>query len=963
VKPQTPPSAGQGEVSESMREKTRPELLLEALEQYPASLQTVVNTAIHACHPMCVFWGAQAQCFYNDAFLQATRLSMPAGSFGAPGRQVLPDMWKVLCEHVDEVMNDGKASWHEDQLIPMMRNGALEDVYWTYSCSPIVDAAAGNAVSGVLTILNDCTRQVALVKQAREEREQFAELFQQAPTFMTMLSGPEHRVELVSPGYQRLIGDRQIVGRTIAEALPEIAEQGYVGLLDEVYSSGQPFSAKSAKYKLQNTPDGMASERFLDFVYQPIKDSAGRVKGIFVEGVDVTDHVLAENRRNALIRLSDDLRNLESPDEITFKAAQILGETLGASRVGYGTIDPVADTLWVERDWTAPDTESLAGTLNLRDFGSFVDGLKLGKFIVINDVAQDSRTSMATDVLTQRRVGAFVSVPIVEQGQLVAVLYIVSPQPRNWTADEVAFIKEVAERARTASERLRSELALRESEAKFRTIAEAVPQMVWSTLPNGFHDYYNEQWYEFTGVDKGSTNGEKWNDMFHPDDRAHAWEVWKHCLETGENYEIQYRLRHHSGEYRWTLGRALPVRDAAGKIIRWMGTCTDIHSQKLAEVELSEISHRKDEFLAMLAHELRNPLAPIDTAAQLLRISKADEKQVKHASDIISRQVKHMTDLVDDLLDVSRVSRGLVELEKEQIDIKQVVSIAIEQARPLIEARKHSLNLKMGSDDAYVKGDKTRLVQVIANLLNNAAKYTQQGGEIALTVAVQKNKVKISVADNGIGIDTSLLPHVFDLFTQGERTPDRAQGGLGLGLSLVKSITALHGGKVAAESEGTGMGSSFSIILPLLPAEEIVHGNAMQSGTMPTQASPLRLMIVDDNLDAASSLAALLDAKGHYVTVKETAISALKAARKGEHQAFILDIGLPDMDGYELARCLRANKSTADATIIALTGYGQAHDRVLSKAAGFDHHCVKPINVQQLDSILASVGAETDRSG
>jgi CheY-like chemotaxis protein len=232
-----------------------------------------------------------------------------------------------------------------------------------------------------------------------------------------------------------------------------------------------------------------------------------------------------------------------------------------------------------------------------------------------------------------------------------------------------------------------------------------------------------------------------------------------------------------------------------------------------------------------------------------------------------------------------------------------------------------------------------------------------------LTVAVQKNKVIISIRDNGIGIDTSLLPHVFDLFTQGERTPDRAQGGLGLGLSLVKSITMLHGGKVAAESEGTGMGSSFSIILPLLPPEEVVQGNAVQSGTLSTQAHPLRLMIVDDNLDAASSLAALLDAKGHRVTVKETAISALKAARKGEHQAFILDIGLPDMDGYELARCLRANKSTADATIIALTGYGQAHDRVLSKAAGFDHHCVKPINVQQLDNILASVGAAADRSG
>jgi PAS domain S-box-containing protein len=625
------------------------------------------------------------------------------------------------------------------------------------------------------------------------------------------------------------------------------------------------------------------------------------------------------------------------------------------SRVGYGNIDPVSQTLHVEQDWTAPGIPSSAGTIDLQGFGSLIDDMKLGKFIAINDVSRDERTADAANFLKERNAAAFVNVPVIEQDQLVAVLYINNATVRYWKPEDLALVKEIAERARATSERLRSELALRESEAKFRTIADALPQMVWSTLPNGHHDYYNEQWYEFTGVQKGSTDGEKWNEMFHPEDRKHAREVWKHSLKTGEPYEIQYRLRHHSGEYRWTLGRALPVRDAYGKIIRWMGTCTDIHAQKLAEVELSESSHRKDEFLAMLAHELRNPLAPIDTAAQLLKLADVDVNHVRNASEIISRQVKHMTDLVDDLLDVSRVSRGLVQLEKEQIDIKQVVNIAIEQARPLIEARNHGLTLKMGSEPAFVKGDRTRLVQVIANLLNNAAKYTQQGGEIVLTVAVQKSKVKISVKDNGIGIDDSLLPHVFDLFTQGERTPDRAQGGLGLGLSLVKSITALHEGTVAADSEGTGTGSTFSITLPLLKPEEILQNDAALENLITGNISPLKLMVVDDNLDAARSLAALLEAKGHQVIVKENAISALKAAVKHVPQAFILDIGLPDMDGYELARCLRANKATEHATIIALTGYGQAHDRVLSKAAGFDHHCVKPINIQQLDTILAQV--------
>jgi PAS domain S-box-containing protein len=242
---------------------------------------------------------------------------------------------------------------------------------------------------------------------------------------------------------------------------------------------------------------------------------------------------------------------------------------------------------------------------------------------------------------------------------------------------------------------VKMEAALRESEAKFRTIADAMPQMVWSTLPDGLHDYYNQRWYDFTGVAEGSTDGEEWNGMFHPDDRDNAWALWRHSLATGEVYEVQYRLRHHSGEYHWTLGRALPIRNDAGRIIRWMGTCTDIHDQKLAEEALKEESQRKDEFLAMLAHELRNPLAPISTAAQMLKMVGTDEKHVRHASDVIARQVKHMTNLVDDLLDVSRITRGLVQLECENLDLKLILSGAVEQARPLIEARHHELHIRL----------------------------------------------------------------------------------------------------------------------------------------------------------------------------------------------------------------------------------------------------------------------------
>src|SRR5450830_574016 len=501
--------------------------------------------------------------------------------------------------------------------------------------------------------------------------------------------------------------------------------------------------------------------------------------------------------------------------------------------------------------------------------------------------------------------------------------------------------------------RLHGVAALRESAAKFRAIADALPQMVWSTLPDGFHDYYNAQWYIFTGVPRGSTDGEGWNGIFHPDDQERSRAAWQASLASGKTYEIQYRLRHHSGAYRWVLGRALPVRDDAGTIIRWMGTCTDIHDQKLAEEELRQAARRKDEFLAMLAHELRNPLAPISSAAQLLMLGHSDPARVKKSGEIIQRQVRHLTDLVDDLLDVSRVTRGLVEIEKSELDLKDVIHSAVEQARPLIEARQHHLQVNLSTAPTAVLGDKTRLVQVVVNLLNNAAKYTAQGGQITVSLEADEREACIMVADNGSGIAPTLLPYVFDLFVQAERTPDRAQGGLGLGLALVKRIAALHDGSVHALSEGLGQGSSFMMILPLLPAQQAASG--VKTGRASSaQQGPARVMIVDDHLDGLQMLTALLEAQGHQITAAQDGASALAAAANAHFDAFILDIGLPDMDGYELARRLRALAPTPPAMMIALTGYGQAHDRVLSKAAGFDHHFVKPVDFEMLAELLAN---------
>jgi PAS domain S-box-containing protein len=784
-----------------------------------------------------------------------------------------------------------------------------------------------------------------------QRRREFAGLFQEAPMFMALLDGPEHRVEFVNPGYLRLIGHRDIVGQRVVDGLEDAVAQGYLDILDGVYRSGEPFSAAGAKFAVQAVPDGPVVDRYVDFVYQPVHGASGAVSGIFVLGSDVTDRVQNEIRRDALIHLTDLVRDAQDPEEIMFGASRILGETLGASRVGFGVMDADSDIMHVSRDWQASGVASLAGGIDLRQFGDFIDELKAGEPVMVCDVRADARTEAAADLLAGLSGAAFLDLPVLEEGKLVALIYVNSASPRNWTADDVKLIREVAERTRTASERLRNETALAASEAKLRTIANAMPQMVWSTLPDGYHDYYNAQWYDFTGTAPGETDGEGWADMFHPEDRENAWARWSHSLATGDTYEVHYRLRHRSGAWRWVLGRALPVKDDAGDIIRWMGTCTDIHDQKLAENELRQANQRKDEFLAMLAHELRNPLAPISTAAQVMRVRYHDAEYVRRASDIIGRQVRHMTDLVDDLLDVSRVTRGLVQMDKAPVDLKLVVNGAVEQARPLIEARHHTLAVHVGVAPAWVSGDKTRLVQAVSNLLNNAAKYTQQHGHIELSLGVAGGRAILAVTDNGSGIAPALLPQVFDLFTQGERTPDRAQGGLGLGLALVKSIAAHHGGTVAAASPGLGEGSAFTLTLPVAEVPAAAEAPAHELQQLQGR-TPRRVVVVDDNADAGVSLAAALESRGHHVTLFEDAETLLAAHALGPVDAFILDIGLPRIDGYQLARRLRQSEPGRPALLIALTGYGQAHDYTLSKAAGFDHHLVKPADLDRLETLL-----------
>lgn len=573
----------------------------------------------------------------------------------------------------------------------------------------------------------------------------------------------------------------------------------------------------------------------------------------------------------------------------------------------------------------------------------------------VEDARLDERFADNPIVVGQPRVVHYAGVPLLMPGgERIGTLCVIDDEPGRLEAQTRDILGNIARSVVNVlllreSERTQRERAL--TEAKFKLIAEALPQMVWSTSAEGQPDYFNQRWYDFTGMHPGQVGDEAVVSWLHPDDRARAWAAWQHSLALGQPYETEYRLRHVSGEYRWVLVRALAVCDEQGSILRWLGCCTDIQDQKLAQEELRVASHRKDEFLAMLAHELRNPLAPLSTAAQLLQIAPNDAERVRRSAELMERQVRHMTELVDDLLDVSRVTRGLVHVDRDVVELQQVVHGALEQAHPLIESRQHTVEVDLPEALVHVRGDRVRLIQVVSNLLNNAAKYTPPGGRIQLRLSEAQGSACLSVTDNGSGIDPQLLRHVFELFTQGQRTPDRAQGGLGLGLALVKSLVELHGGRVQASSAGLGCGSTFSVFLSCIEAGPQAEANSTGQARAPGQRA-LKMVVVDDNVDAGQMLAVWLRELGHGVVVKTAPEDALASPELDHVDVYLLDIGLPQMDGYELARRLRAQLRNEGATFMAVTGYGQARDIELSKQAGFDHHFVKPLDTARLLAVL-----------
>ena len=496
--------------------------------------------------------------------------------------------------------------------------------------------------------------------------------------------------------------------------------------------------------------------------------------------------------------------------------------------------------------------------------------------------------------------------------------------------------------------RREAEDLVRQSEAKFRTISHATPAIVWATGPTGEVLFVNGRWCEYSGQDLETAKANGVSATFHPQDVDRLAAQRARCWRTGEPFEGEVRYRRADGEYRWHAFRALPVRGPDGAIEQWIGCAVDIHDARTAQDALREADRRKDEFLATLAHELRNPLAPIRNAVQLLSHPGVGEPTAQAAREMMQRQVAHMVRLIDDLLDVSRITRGRLTLRREPVELARLVEQALETSRPHIAQQ---VTVRLPSERVHLDADPVRIAQVLSNLLNNAAKYTPKSGHITIAAQLEGEGVAIRVRDDGEGIAPADLPHLFRMFSQGRAALERAKGGLGIGLALARSLVELHGGTVEARSEGPGRGSEFIVRLPV-----IALPRARQSGASDPSynGAVRRVLVADDVADSASSLAALLRMDGNQVEKASDGLEAVRLAETFKPDLILLDLGMPNLDGIEACRLIRQKPWGKGIVIVAVTGWGSELDRTRTLAAGFDHHLVKPVDYSAIRLILSS---------
>jgi PAS domain S-box-containing protein len=513
------------------------------------------------------------------------------------------------------------------------------------------------------------------------------------------------------------------------------------------------------------------------------------------------------------------------------------------------------------------------------------------------------------------------------------------------------------------TERRRAEAALRESEERLRLAQESARLGIWEWSPDSGALRWTRELEALYGFREGSFEG-AYSDFakrVHPDDLAQVERLRDAAVAAHERFDLDFRIVRPDGTIRWLNAKGSAAYDAAGRPQRVFGVNIDITERKQSEEALREADRRKDEFLATLAHELRNPLVPIRNAAEILKLYNALDPTLQRVRDLLDRQVQHLVRLIDDLLDVSRISRGKLQLRKERVELRVVLDSALEVARPLIEAAGHELELSLPARPVHLDADPVRLAQVFCNLLDNACKFTARGGRIRVSAEQSEAEVVVSVADSGRGIAPEQLEHVFDMFAQLPAAPERVRSGLGIGLALTRGLVEMHGGLIAAHSEGLGRGSTFEVRLPAAaPAPE----ERTEQTPRPNRAARrCRVLLAEDHPDVRESLALLLELHGHEVATACDGLEAVEAAGRLLPDLVLLDLGMPALDGCGACRRIREQASEGRPMIVALSGWGQGGDRCLTKEAEFDGHLVKPVAASVLlDVVAQALARRADRT-
>ncbi len=563
-------------------------------EGWPQPLKTLVELMLASNQAMFVAWGPERTLLYNDAYAEILASKHPA----ALGCDFL-DAWKEIRADLLPIVEQAYSGTpvHMDDIeLLMLRKGYPEETHFSFSYTP-VRGETGH-IAGFFCACVEITEQVLAERRQVAERDRLNRMFSQAPGFRALLEGPEHRFVLTNPAYQQLVGHRDVLGKTVAETLEDAVAQGYLDLLDQVFSSNKAFAATGAKYALQLSPGGPIEERFVDFVYQPVTDAEGTVTGIFVDGVDVTDRILNERRQTFRLCFEERLRTLVEPGEIIQAAVEMLGQHLGADRVGYSEIidDAIVRTTG---SYTVDGMLPLTDDYPIDDFGpERIEQQRRGIIVVADDVQADPKS--ADPIWAAITTRGVVSIPLVRGGKFVASLYVNTREARSWSSDDVFLIQEVANRIWDAGERARAEAALRESEAQFRLMADSVPQIVWITDAEGRVEFMNKQWFDYVGQpDLPITANAVAETHIHPDDQAATTVAFADALQAGSTFLVEHRIRSAKGQYRWFLVRGEPHRDPlSGQILRWFGSSVDIHDRRLAEAKLRELNQTLEQRVA-----------------------------------------------------------------------------------------------------------------------------------------------------------------------------------------------------------------------------------------------------------------------------------------------------------------------------------------------------------------------------